>query len=43
VVQLVSADCLGREPQRMVAFFMGDMTDREAYSLYVKLFEVGHA
>jgi dGTPase len=36
------ADALGRPPTRIVADYIAGMTDREAYSLYVKLFEVGH-
>ncbi|MDQ3023116.1 MAG: hypothetical protein M3R04_01830, partial [bacterium] len=36
------ADSLGREPSRIIADYIAGMTDREAYSLYVKLFEVGH-
>jgi len=36
-------DALGRDPLRIVADFIAGMTDREAYSLYVKLFEVGAA
>jgi len=35
-------DRLGREPLRVIADFIAGMTDREAYNLYVKLFEVGH-
>ncbi len=35
-------DRLGREPHRVIADYIAGMTDREAYSLYVKLFEVGH-
>jgi dGTPase len=37
------ADALGRGPQRIIADYIAGMTDREAYSLYVKLFEVGHS
>jgi dGTPase len=40
---LEGADRLGRDSARIVADFIAGMTDREAYSLYVKLFEVGHA
>ena len=36
-------DRLGREPLRIIADFIAGMTDREAYNLYVRLFEVGHA
>ncbi len=36
------ADRLGREPLRILADFLAGMTDREAYSLYVRLFEIGH-
>jgi dGTPase len=39
---LKGADGLGREPRRIIADFIAGMTDREAYALYVKLFEVGH-
>jgi dGTPase len=39
---LKGQDRLGREPVRIAADFIAGMTDREAYSLYVKLFEVGH-
>ncbi|MBN2082948.1 HD domain-containing protein [bacterium] len=35
-------DRLGREPLRVIVDYIAGMTDREAYSLYVKLFEVGH-
>jgi dGTPase len=35
-------DRLGREPLRVIADYIAGMTDREAYSLYIKLFEVGH-
>jgi dGTPase len=38
---LKGQDSLHREPSRIVADFIAGMTDREAYSLYVKLFEVG--
>ena len=41
--QSAGADSLGRGPTRIVADYIAGMTDREAYSLYVKLFEVGHA
>lgn len=34
-------DRLGREALRIIADFIAGMTDREAYNLYVKLFEVG--
>ena len=34
-------DRLGRDPLRIIADYIAGMTDREAYSLYVKLFEVG--
>jgi len=40
---LKGQDALRREPSRIVADFIAGMTDREAYSLYVKLFEVGTA
>jgi len=36
-------DRLAREPLRIIADYIAGMTDREAYNLYVKLFEVGHA
>jgi dGTPase len=39
--KLKQVDGLGREAKRIVADFIAGMTDREAYSLYVKLFEVG--
>ena len=35
-------DRLGREALRVIADFLAGLTDREAYSLYVRLFEVGH-
>jgi len=35
-------DRLGREALRVVADFLAGLTDREAYGLYVRLFEVGH-
>jgi dGTPase len=40
--QKKNQDRLGREPLRVIADFIAGMTDREAYNLYVKLFEVGH-
>lgn len=39
--QAKGMDRLGREPLRIIADFIAGMTDREAYDLYVKLFEVG--
>lgn len=39
--QLKGADRLGREPLRIIADYIAGMTDREAYALYVRLFEVG--
>ncbi len=41
--ELKGQDAIGREPTRIVADFIAGMTDREAYSLYVRLFEVGHS
>ena len=35
-------DRLGREPLRVIVDYIAGMTDREAYNLYVRLFEVGH-
>lgn len=40
--EMKGEDSIGREPTRIVADFIAGMTDREAYSLYVRLFEVGH-
>lgn len=37
------SDRLGREPLRILADYIAGMTDREAYGLYVRLFEVGHS
>ena len=34
-------DRLEREPLRIIVDYIAGMTDREAYSLYMKLFEVG--
>jgi dGTPase len=39
--ELKGRDALDRDPLRIIADFIAGMTDREAYSLYVKLFEVG--
>ncbi len=40
--QQQGADRLGREPLRVIVDYIAGMTDREAYNLYVRLFEVGH-
>jgi dGTPase len=40
--QKQGGDRLGREPLRVIVDFIAGMTDREAYNLYVRLFEVGH-
>jgi dGTPase len=40
--RLKGRDRLGREALRVIADYIAGMTDREAYDLYVKLFEVGH-
>ncbi|MCB1187090.1 dNTP triphosphohydrolase [bacterium] len=36
-------DRLHREPLRVIVDYIAGMTDREAYKLFVQLFEVGHA